>query len=144
MLFLWLSNIPLYIRTTAASSFFFLRPAPAARGGSQARGQIRAVDASLHHSLRNASCICDLHHNSWQRPILNPQSEARDQTFTLMHTSQFGYHCATAGTPVPHRLNPFICRWTFRLFSYFFNLATNLVLLRFWVSPSFQSLLFIH
>ena len=26
------------------------------------------------------SCICDLHHSSWQRRILNPLSEVRDRT----------------------------------------------------------------
>ena len=37
------------------SFFFFLyRAAPVAYGGSQARGQIRAVAASLRHSHRNA------------------------------------------------------------------------------------------
>ena len=34
----------------SASFFFFPRTAPAASGGSQARGQIEAVAASLHHS----------------------------------------------------------------------------------------------
>ena len=33
---------------------FFFRVAPAAYGGSQARGQIRAVAASLYHSHSNA------------------------------------------------------------------------------------------
>ena len=33
--------------------FFFLRAAPAAHGSSQARGQIRAAAAHLHHSLSN-------------------------------------------------------------------------------------------
>ena len=33
---------------------FFLRAAPMTYGGSQARGQIRAVAASLHHSRSNA------------------------------------------------------------------------------------------
>ena len=34
------------------------------------------------------SHICDLHHSSWQCQILNPPSEARDQTHVLMDTSQ--------------------------------------------------------
>ena len=39
--------------------------APAAYGGSQARGRIRAVAAGLHRSTatRDPSRICDLHHN---------------------------------------------------------------------------------
>ena len=34
------------------------------------------------------SCVCDLHHRSWQCWIVNPLSEARDQTRILMDTSQ--------------------------------------------------------
>ena len=34
------------------------------------------------------SCTCDLHHSSRQRRILNPLSEARDQTLVLMDTSR--------------------------------------------------------
>ena len=51
--------------------FFFFRAAPAAYEGFQARGQIRAAAASLHHS-------------SQQRRILNPLIEARDRTCILM------------------------------------------------------------
>ena len=32
------------------------------------------------------SCICDLHHSSQQRRILNPLSKARDRTLTLRDT----------------------------------------------------------
>jgi len=45
------------------------------------------------------SCICDLHHSSWQCWILNPLSEARDQTCIHMVPSQIRFHCATMGTP---------------------------------------------
>ena len=38
--------------------------------------------------------ICDLHHRSWQSWILNPLSEARNQTCILMDTSQVRYHWA--------------------------------------------------
>ena len=34
------------------------------------------------------SCICDLHHSSWQCWILNPLSKARDQTLILMDPSR--------------------------------------------------------
>jgi len=53
--------------------FFFLlfRASPAACGGSQARGLIRATAAGLYHS-------------SQQLQILNPLSKARDQTPNLM------------------------------------------------------------
>ena len=34
------------------------------------------------------SHVCDPHHSSWQHQILNPLSEASDQTPILMDTSQ--------------------------------------------------------
>ena len=43
--------------------------------------------------------VCNLHHSSQQRQILNPLSEARDGTHNLMVTSQICFHCATMGTP---------------------------------------------
>ena len=44
-------------------------------------------------ATRDLSHICDLHHSSRQRQILNPRSEARDQTHVLMDPSQVPYHC---------------------------------------------------
>ena len=38
------------------------------------------------------SCICDLHHSSWQCQILNQLIEARGQTHILMDPSQVCYH----------------------------------------------------
>ena len=60
--------------------FFFclFRAAPAAYGGSQARGQIGAVAASLHHS-------------SEQCQILNLLSEAREGTRVLRDTGQIRF-----------------------------------------------------
>ena len=40
--------------------FFFFRAAPVAYGGSQARGPIRAVATSLHHSYSNAGSMLPL------------------------------------------------------------------------------------
>ena len=42
-------------------------------------------------ATRDPSCICDLHHSSWQHHILNPPNEARDRTFILMDTSPIGF-----------------------------------------------------
>ena len=55
--------------------FLLFRATLAAYGGSQARGLIRTVAASLHHSSR-------------QRHILNPLSEARDRTLVPIGASQ--------------------------------------------------------
>ena len=62
------------------------RATPAAYGGSQARGLIGAVAAASARATatRDPSWVCDLHHGSWQRRILNPLSQARDQTHNLM------------------------------------------------------------
>ena len=50
-------------------------------------------------ATQDPSHVCDLHHSSWQCQILNPLSEARDHTHTLMDTSPICFHCATMGTP---------------------------------------------
>ena len=46
------------------------------------------------------SSICSLHHSSRQPWILNPLSEARDKTRTLMVPGQIPFSCATTDTPV--------------------------------------------
>ena len=55
--------------TNKIFSFFVFRATPEANGGSQARGQIRAVAAGLHHSHSHSgsSHVCNLHHSSRQR-----------------------------------------------------------------------------
>ena len=71
--------------------FAFSRATPEAYGGSQARRLIGAVATGLHQSHSNAkstSHVCDLHHSSRQRWILNPLSKARDRTCNLMVPSQ--------------------------------------------------------
>ena len=68
------------------NNFFFLKAAPVAYGGSQARGWIGAVAASLHHSHSNAGSL--IH---W--------AKVRDQTRVLMDTNQVHYCWAMMGTP---------------------------------------------
>ena len=50
-------------------------------------------------ATRDLSCICHLHHSSWQCWNLNPLSEARDQTCILMDTSRIHFCYSTVGTP---------------------------------------------
>ena len=70
-----------------------------AYGGSQARGQIGAVAASLHHSHSNSGSEQPIYHSSWQRQILNPLSESRDRTCVFMDASQICFCWATIVTP---------------------------------------------
>ena len=91
-----LDFLPLVITESFFFFFFFFfffclfRAAYTAYGGSQARGPIGAVAAGLYqsHSNTGSGCDCNLYHSSWQRQILNPLSEARDQTRVLMDSSQ--------------------------------------------------------
>ena len=70
-------------------SFVFLGP-PAAYGGTQARGPIRAAAAAYTTATaaRDWSRVFNLHHSSQQHWILNPLSKTRDQTHVLIDTSQ--------------------------------------------------------
>ena len=63
---------------------------PRVYGGSQARGLIGAVAASLYQSTatQDPSRICDLHHSSEQRQVVNPLSKGRDWTRNLMVPSR--------------------------------------------------------
>ena len=50
-------------------------------------------------TMQDLSHVCNLHHSSWQQQILNPLSEARDQTCNLMVPSQIRFCCTMTGTP---------------------------------------------
>ena len=50
-------------------------------------------------ATQDLSCVCDLHHSS-QRQILNPLSEARDQTQNLMVPSRISFCCTTSMSPI--------------------------------------------
>ena len=50
-------------------------------------------------ATQDPSCICNLHCSSQQHWILNPLSEARDQTQILRNASWVHFHWATMGTP---------------------------------------------
>ena len=83
--------------------FVFFLAAPAAYGSYQARGLIGAAAPSLCHSQGIATpdlrLVWELHHSPWQRRILNPLSETREQTCILMDTRQVCYCWAMMETP---------------------------------------------
>ena len=66
------------------------------RLGAESELQLSVYTTAM--ATRDLSHICKLHHSSWQRWILNPLSEARDQTRILMNTSRIHSHCTTTGT----------------------------------------------
>ena len=51
-------------------------------------------------AMQDLSRVCDLHHSSWQFQILNPLSEARDQTLKLTVPNLIRFRCITMGTVV--------------------------------------------
>ena len=82
--FLWILGTDSVLSILFFCLFAFYRAASTAYGGSQARGLIRAGATSLSHSHSNTrSKLC-----VWPTPqlpaILNPLSEARDQTHNFM------------------------------------------------------------
>ena len=98
--------------------FFFFRATPKAYGNSQARGWNQSCSCwpTPATATQDPSGIFDLHHSSQQCGILNPLSQAGDQTHILMDSSWIAFCLATMGTPA-------------RLF------LTELTLARFLVKP---------
>ena len=43
-------------------------------------------------AMPDVSLVCDLLHSSWQRRILNPLSEARDESCVLVDAGQVRHH----------------------------------------------------
>ena len=68
------------------------------RLGAELELQLLACATATVTAMPDPSRICDLHHSSQQRQILDPLSEARDRTCSLMVSSQILLHCATTGT----------------------------------------------
>ena len=79
----------------------FLGATPKAYGGSQARGWIWTVAASLHHNCSNARSVLHLRATAQLQQcwILNPLSKVWDQTRVLMDASQIRFRWATTGIP---------------------------------------------
>ena len=65
--------------------------------GVEAELQLLATVTAI--ATWDPSCVCSLHHSSWQHWIPDPLGKARDQTHMFMHTSHICFHQATEGTP---------------------------------------------
>ena len=52
------------------------------------QSELQLLASTTATAIQDPSCVCDLHNSSQQCPILNPLSEARDQTQVLMDTRQ--------------------------------------------------------
>ena len=74
----------------ALVSFVFLGHLEIPRLGVKSELQLLACATAT--ATPDLSCICDLHHSSWQHQILSTLTEARDQTLILMDTSQVCFH----------------------------------------------------
>ena len=63
------------------------------------QSELRLLSYTRATTTPDQSRICNLHHSSRQRPILNLLSKARDRTHNLMVPNLIHFHCATTGTP---------------------------------------------
>ena len=66
------------------------------RLGVELELQLQACTAAT--AMQDLSCVCDLHHISRQRWILNLLSKARDQTYILLDPGRICFCCTTVGT----------------------------------------------
>ena len=99
-------------------TFCLFRAAPAAYGGSQAgvESELQSQAYPRATATSDPSCVCDLHHSSRQRQILNSLSEVSDQTcilwIALSHdgnsTSWCFKDCTSLGQPCMSK--GYLCR----------------------------------
>jgi len=75
----------------------FLRHMEVPRPGVDSELQLPAYTTAT--ATPDPSRICHLHHSSWQCWILNPLSEARDQTCNLIVPSRIHFCCSMTGIP---------------------------------------------
>ena len=82
--------------------FGFLGPQPQHMDVSrlEVQSELQMPAYTTATAMWDLSCICDLHHSSWQHRILNPLREARDWTHDLLVPSQICFCCITMGTPI--------------------------------------------
>ena len=65
----------------------------------QVKSELQPLANTTATATRDQSCLCHLHHSSWQHRILNQLSKARDRTRNLMVPIWIRFPCTTTGTP---------------------------------------------
>ena len=114
-------NVCLHIQTQVVLFFFscflglHLRHMEVPRLGVQMELQRLSYTKATATAMQEPSHICNLHHSSWQRWILNPLSEGRDQILIPMDLSWVHYRWATTGTPICafFPCHPHVILWPF-------------------------------
>ena len=86
-----LSNTP-YVSFFGGGRGLYPQHMEVPRLGVQSEIQLLSTATATATTMQDLSHICALHHSSQQCQILNPPSEARDQTSVLMDTSQICFH----------------------------------------------------
>ena len=73
--------------------FIFLGPYPwhMEVPSLEVKSELQSLTCDTATAMPDLSPICDLHHSSQQRWILNPINKAKDQTRVLMDTSQIHF-----------------------------------------------------
>ena len=56
--------------------------------GQGSQSELQPLASARATATQDASCVCNLHHSSWQCRIVNPLSKARDRARNLMVPSQ--------------------------------------------------------
>ena len=92
------------------------------RLGVESELQLPAYTTAI--ATQDPSHLCDLHHSSQQRRILNPLSKTRDWTCILMDTSQVHYRWATTETPNFMKFKPKDFKWRYSVWTYTTATAT--------------------
>ena len=79
-----------YLFTIYLFIFLLFRAVLAAYGSSQAgvKSELQPLAYSTATATPDPSHICNLHHSSWQRWIINPLSKGRDRTRNFMVPSR--------------------------------------------------------
>ena len=72
--------------------FFWLHLQPMEVSRLQVKSELLLPAYATATATQDPRHVCNLHHSSWQRQILNLLSQAKDRTHILMDTSRVRYN----------------------------------------------------